>query len=145
MIHQKVIEAKDVNTYKLLLRVLGEFCKRFPATGIDAVLNAAIDRGKKVLPTDKLALYILGKAISPESESAAVQALMNWRFAEVPIECRPVYKEGQKSVVAMWTTDDVISDRVLSLLRTKENQKSGKWTDINGDPVELIDMSKEEE
>ncbi len=144
MMHQKVTEAKDVNIYKQLLRVLGEYCKRFPATGIDTILNAAIDRGKKVLPSDKLALYILGKALSPESESAAVQALMNWRFSEVPIECRPVYKEGRRTAVAMWTTDNVISDRVLSLLRTKENQKSGKWTDIHGDPVEIIDMSKEE-
>lgn len=142
--HRVISEAKDVNTYKHLLRVLGEYCKKFPASGVDDLLSKAIDKGKSVLPTDKLALAIVCKLLKNESVGAAVQALLNTRFSDLPIELRPIYKDGTRCRVAMWSANDMVSDKVRGLLRFEKDAKSGKWTDIDGESVTLVDMMKEE-
>jgi len=143
--HRAISEAKDVNAYKHLLRVLGDYCKKFVATGVDELLTQAIDKGKSVIPSDKLALSIISDLLKNESVGAAVQALLNMRFSDLPIELRPVYKDGIKCRCAMWTADDVVGDKVRNLLRFDKDAKKGKWTDIDGKPVELVDMMKEEE
>lgn len=144
--HRAISESKDVNVYKHLLRVLGDYCKKFVATGVDELLSKAIDKGKSVIPSDKLGQAIIAKLLENESVGAAVQALLNMRFSDLPIELRPVYKdkEGTQCRVAMWTADDVVGDKVLSLLRFDKDAKNGKWTDKDGESVELVDMMKEE-
>ena len=142
--HRAIKEAKDVNVYKHLLRVLGEYCKKFPATGVDEMLNSAIDHGKSTVPSDKLGLAILCHILKKESVGAAVQALLNMRFSDLPIEIRPIYKDGTRCRVAMWTADDVVNDKVRGLLRFEKDAKKGSWTDAEGKSVTLVDMMKEE-
>ena len=142
--HRAIEEAKDVNAYKHLLRVLGDYCKKFPATGVDEMLSQAVDKGKSVLPSDKLGLAIICDILKNDSVGAAVQALLNMRFSDLPIELRPIYKDGTRCRVAMWTADEVVNDKVRGLLRFEKDAKKGAWTDTEGKSVTLVDMMKEE-
>ena len=143
-IKKRINEAKDVSVYKKLLKVLGGYTSTFPATGVTGLFDTAIEQGKKILPSDKQALDILCYVLSDESEPAAVQKLLNLRFSDIPIEHRPISKKSNKHEVASWERNGVTSDRVKALIDFEVTGKKGKWSDIDGESVTLIDISKEE-
>lgn len=140
----KITEAKDVTVYKRLVQTLGEYCKKYPATGMDVYFDKAIEIGKKILPKDKRAQYILDVVLfSSTSSSEAVQNLLNMRFAELEMCCKPLYKDGRKTKVAYWSRGDRIYDRVRYLLNM-DNQ-NGMWTDMEGKKVTLINLENDME
>jgi hypothetical protein len=140
----KLNEAKNLNLFKRLLRILGEYCKSVPATGTDRLFDIAVEKGLKILPKDKTALAILDEVLKEDSVPESVQELLNMRFANLPIKCRPLVKKGQKHEVASWARDTLISDKVKDLINWDGTGAAGKWSDLEGKKVELIDMSKEE-
>lgn len=140
----KLNEAKNLNLFKRLLRILGEYCKSVPATGTDRLFNAAVEQGIKIMPKDKTALAILDKILDEKSVPESVQELLNMRFANCPIGCRPLVKKGNSHEVASWARGTLISDKVKDLINWDGASGAGKWSDLEGKKVELIDMTKEE-
>jgi len=141
---REVFEAKGVQIYKKLLRVLGDYSRKAPATGVDKLFDTVVDLGKKILPKNKTALTILDCVLS-NPVPVAVQRLLNMRFSDLPkTENRPIYKKGNRYLVAWWSVDGQISDKVQSLIDFKGTGKTGRWTDLEGDDVTLIDLSKKE-
>ena len=143
-IKKRINESKDVSVYKKLLKVLGGYTSNFPATGVTGLIDVSIEQGKKILPSDKQALDILDFVLSDESEPAAVQKLLNLRFSDIPIEHRPISKKANKHEVASWERNGIVSDRVKALVDFENIGKKGKWSDIDGELVTLIDISKED-
>ena len=143
---QRILEAKDLKIYKKLLRVLGEYTQTFPSTGISSYFDTVVEQGKKVLPKDKQALAILYYILSDESKPVPtiVGDLLNLRFANLPVEHRPMIWNGRKKEVAFWQRGNVISDRVKDLIDFKNTGKAGSWSDPDGNKVKLIDMTTEE-
>jgi hypothetical protein len=143
MLDQLLNEAKDLGLYKKLLRVLGGYSDKFPATGVSKLFKDVLDKGMKVIPKDKRAQRVLAKILNSEdSVPAKVQQLLNIRFADLPMDCRPIYKDGKSKQVAFWQVDGKVNDKVLSLLSV--DSKSGHWSDVNGSRVSLIDIGTEE-
>lgn len=141
---KRITEAKDVEVYKKLLRTLGDYTIKNPVTGINKLFDIAIEQGKKVLPKDKHALAILDYVLS-NSVPAAVQKLLNMRFGDLPkAEFRPLIKVGKKHEVAFWGRNNQVYDKVKDLVDFEASGKSGQWSDINGEKVTLLDLSKEE-
>jgi len=141
---QRIQEAKDVVLYKRLLKVLGEYSKTVPATGVDTLFDAAVKRGSKILPKDKTALAILKHVMADDSAARVVHKLLNLRFSNLPADLRPLSKEGRKHQVAHWArTNALVSDRVKDLIAW-EDGSAGHWSDLEGKKVTLIDMMEEE-
>lgn len=145
MTRKKIFEAQDVELYKRLLRILGEYEKSAPATGVHRLFSLAVENGKKILPKDALALRILDDVLCEDSVGRTVQKLLNLRFSNLSIGHRPVAKNGKKHEVAFWTRGDFTSDRVQHLIDWEADGKSGAWTDMNKEKVQLVDMSKKED
>jgi len=140
---KSVIEAKDVTIYKKLLRVLGDYSHRFPATGVDRLFQSAVDNGIKIMPKDKLALRIIKTILDYESTPAAVQKLLNTRFTTLPAELQPKTKNGRRKEVAFWMVNDRVGDKVVDLINFEGSGK-GYWTSISGERVEIIDMQEQD-
>lgn len=138
----KLVEAKNLDIYKRLLRIIAEYVKNNPATGMDRLFDMACAGGIKIMPTDKLALEILDCVLNENSVSNSIQQLLNMRFSNCKI--RPLTKEGRKHSVASWTRNDFTSDRIKDLINWEAKGSAGFWSDINGEKVTLVDMSKEE-
>ena len=138
----KLVETRALCVYKKLLQVLGEYDKRFPATGVGQLLDAALF-GSKVCPGDKLALNILDVVLSNSSPAAAVNDLQNKRFSDLPVCCRPIYRAKSRHQVAFWKRGDIIADRVRGLIDFDGSGSAGYWCDQDGNKVTLIDMAKE--
>ena len=134
----KLIESKEMSTYQKLLNVLGDYCGRFPATGMDNLLTAALDNGKKICPNEKLASSIVSMILHNDSEPAAISDLQNKRFVDLPVEVRPIYRDGNKHRVAFWNRGENISDKVRHLIDFEGSGKNGKWCDAMGKGVKLI-------
>jgi len=134
-----ITEAKDVTTYQKLIKVLGDYSTRFPATGIDTHFQAAIDNGIKIMPKDKQALAIISSVLDSDNTPASVHKLLNLRFTDLPMDTRPVMKSGRKKEVAFWNSSAGITDKVIGLINF-EGAAGGKWCDINGNSVQLIDV-----
>lgn len=141
---KKIQEAKDVNLYQKLLRNLGDYSVSVPCTGVDNLFDVASEHGKKILPKDKKALEILDYILSGGSPARVIHKLLNLRFSDLPIECKPIMKDGRKHHVTHWSRDKKISDRVKDLIDFDLTGKVGNWTDIDGKKVELIPIKKEE-
>ena len=141
---KEISEAKDVRVYKKLLQALGDYCTRFPATGIDKLFDVMVDRGMKVLPKDKLAINILKYILKSNSSGAVVNKLLNMRFSNLPAEYRPMIMSGRRREVAFWTRDSQTSDRIKDLVDFAGTGKAGKWTNMDGEAVKLIDMSDDQ-
>jgi len=140
---KKIYEAKDVKVYKRLLRVLGDYSTQAPATGIDKLFDVAVEYGKKIMPKDKKALAVLEYVLN-NSTPIAIQKLLNMRFSDLPkVEFRPIFRAGNKHQVAWWSINNQVSDKIQSLVDFKATGKVGQWTDIDGNNVILIDLSKE--
>lgn len=141
---RKIRESRDVNLYQKLLKVLGAYSAAVPATGVDNFFDVVAEHGKKVLPKDKKALEILGYVLSCGTAARVVHKLLNWRFSDLPVEYRPMMKNGRKHLVASWSRDTKISDRIKDLVDFDLFGSTGRWTDIEGDKVSLIPLKKEE-
>ena len=109
-------EAKGLNVYKKLLKVMGEYTDKFPATGVSKMLKQAIETGMKILPKDKRALDILNTVLyTDDSVPAAITRLLNLRFADIEIgDGRPIYKNGKVKEVAFWSRGGKVYDKILS-------------------------------
>lgn len=140
---KKILEAKDLNVYKKLLRILGTYAKDAPAQGIDSLFNTVAGLGKKILPKDKIALAILDELLDEDNPADTVQKLMNMRFCNLPVGYRPLVKAGRRYRIAYWNRGDHTSDRVKDLIDWDDTGKAGRWSGIDGVPVKLIDMSKD--
>ena len=138
-LNEMINEAKDVNLYKKLLRTLGGYADKFPATGVSKMFKETLDKGMKVVPKNKRAQDILVCILdADESVPAKVQKLLNLRFSDIDIVCRPIYKNGNAKQVAFWQVDGQVHDKVLSLLNL--GGKDGSWSDMEGKKVTLIDI-----
>lgn len=139
-------EAKDLDVFKKLLNVLGEYSDRYPATGAGKMFKEALEAGGKAVPKDKQALCILNKILSDKQENvpARVHKLVNLRFSDLPFDCRPIYKSGNANNVAFWLKDGKVYDRVISLLNLGADAAKGSWSDMSGGKVSLIDRTVEE-
>lgn len=142
---KRILEAKDLEIYKRLLRILGAYAKEAPAQGIERLFNAAVEKGKSVMPKDKQALAILDELLDEEKPADTVQKLMNMRFCSLPVCCKPLVKAGRRCQVAYWNRGDHTSDRVKDLIDWDATGKSGKWSEVDGTSVKLVDMTKKEE
>jgi len=143
---KRITEAKDVTTYKKLLRALGDFSDMFPATGVSGLFKGAVENGINVLPSDKQALAILNAVMSEDKAAPGiVHELLNLRFADLPIELRPVFKNARCKEVAFWQLDGKLYDRVVALINFKGSGKKGAWSDLDGNKVTLLDLTKTED
>ena len=140
---KKIQEATDVSLYQRLLKVLGDYSTAVPCTGVDTLFDTVAEHGKKVLPKDKKALEILDYILSGGSTARVVHKLLNLRFSDLPVECRPIMKDGRKHLVTHWSRDKKISDRVKDIIDFDLSGKSGHWTDIDGEKTDLIPIKKE--
>lgn len=137
----KILEAKDLELYKRLLRILAEYIKAAPCTGVDRLFDSALEQGKKVMPKDKKALAILDLILQEKSVGDSVQKLLNMRFSTLSPSEQPLMKVGRKHEVAAWSRGNMVSDRVKDLLDW-EGKGAGKWADVDGKPITLIDISE---
>jgi len=142
--HEVLIEAKNLTVYKKLLRVLGEYTDKFSSTGVTRLFNNAKDKGIKIIPKDKRAIDILNHVLSIDSVPSAVQHFLNLRFSDLPIELKPIYKNGNRNEVSFWEKDGNIHDKVSTLVSFND-EKGGAWVDVNGKKVVLVDMTKDKE
>lgn len=140
----KLLESKNLDLYRRLLRILGTYCKSVPATGVDRLFDQVVETGIRVLPKDKVALAILDYILQEKDVPNSVQTLLNIHFSCLPVKVRPLVKKGRRHEVAFWSKGDQKFDCVKDLLDPEGSGRAGKWTDMNGEPVQLIDMYKEE-
>jgi hypothetical protein len=141
-----LLEAKDLSCYKKLLNVFGSYTDAFPATGVDRLLNKAIENGMRIMPKDKRAVEILNYILSmSKSAPARVQELLNVRFSDLPINFKPIFKVGNRREVAFWNADDRLSDKVVSLLDFEGAGKGGFWASVDRKKVDLVDGFNDKE
>jgi hypothetical protein len=139
-------EARDLNLYKKLLRVLGDYTDAFPATGVDGLFNQLLEAGIKSMPKDSKALLILDSIINDNDKSipAKVQELLNIRFADLATDICPMYRVGNRREVAFWNRDDVLNDKVISLIDFTGKGKPGFWSSVERKKVELLNFDTKE-
>jgi len=137
----RIVEAKNLDIYKKLLRILAEYAKTSPGTGVDRLFDLAVKGGIKIMPKDKLALSILDNILKENSVANSVQQLLNIRFSNCKM--RPLVKNGRKQEVAFWTRNDFTSDKIKDLIDWNAEGTQAGWTDLEGNLVKLIDMNVE--
>jgi hypothetical protein len=140
----KLYEAKNLDVYKKLLRMLGEYSKEVASSTIGRLFDLAVEKGIKILPSNKLALMIVDKCLDEENIADSLQKLSNLRFSNLSVECRPLVKGGERHGVALWKRGDLISDKVQDLINWEAEGPAGSWSDKEGKKVTLLDLSKEE-
>lgn len=142
---QMLMEAKDLNVYKKLLRMLGCYSDKYPATGVDKMFKALVTSGAKALPKDQRALDIIAHLVNADkSVPAIVQEFLNVRFSDLPLCVRPIYKNGRGKEVAFWEKDGKLYDQVKMLVDFEGKSSSGSWADAQTQKVELVDMTVSE-
>lgn len=142
---QRINESKDVSVYKKLLTILTQWSDKFPMTGIDGFLEKATDKGKSILPKDKRALSILDYVVSMSSFSAAVSALLNTRFSDLPADLKPLAKIDRRCQLAFWNKNGIIGDMVKDLINFEDSKASCFFSDMHGNKVTLLDTEVEEQ
>lgn len=141
----RILEAKDLQLFRKILSVLGDYSTNVPMTGIDHLFDTAVEKGMAVMPKDKHALAILRYVFTGDNSAAAVHKMLNIRFSDLPDGLKPMAKQDRRRIVASWSRDSHISDRVRDLVDWDATGKQGQWTDINGDKVEVADTVDDEE
>jgi len=134
-----LLEAKNLDVYKALLRTFSDFTDQCPGTGMGNVYRQLLELGLKCVPKDKKALAILEHVLSAKSTTARVQALSNTSFGSLPIVVRPVYKDKNRKVTAFYSKNDKIYSNVVDLLSFEGG--TGSWTDEKGTKVTLLDLT----
>jgi len=136
---------KDLTTYEKLLKAFADYTTAFPATGCDTMFNILLNRKTAVIPKDKDAVKILDYVLgSKENAAGIVQQILNMRFCDLPVECKPMYEHEAEKKVACWKQNDVISDKVVSLLDLGQKGKiEGFVCCYSGEKVKLLATVKE--
>jgi hypothetical protein len=134
----------SLNVYRKLLHILGDYSCSFPGTGVGKLFKQATEQGKKILPSDKLALKILWTILSKETSGSAVHKLLNMRFSNLPPELQPIVKKGRAKEVAFWSRGASVTDRIKDLIDFEGDGKKGTWSDMDGNKVTLLDITVEE-
>ena len=142
---QRILESRDLRLFRRMLRVLSDYSTNVPATGVDRLFDIATEKGTGILPKDKHAIAILKYVFSIEPSAAAVHKMLNLRFSDLPAEVKPMAKHERRQIVASWSMDGSVSDRVKDLVDWDATSKQGMWTDIDGKKVEVADTADEEE
>ena len=135
---KEILEAKDVTLYKHLINNLGAYNDRFGLTGLYNTFRKACDNGVKIMPKDPDALAILEYVLYAGTMSSIIQKLLNLRFSDLPIDVRPMMKNGKRKEVAFWDKDGKICDKIIDLINFDGGPK-GYWIDMDGGKVQLID------
>ena len=135
-------EAKDLDIYTRILNAFVQFIDWNPMTGMYKIYKQFLDAGLKCIPKDKKALDILESVLSG-SVPKSIQDLINTTFSELPLFVRPIYKKGNSKLAAFWKRDDKIYTKVFDLIALDGSTSKGAWVDEKGEPVELLDLSKE--
>jgi len=138
---KKITEAKDVELYKRLLEVFGNYMSIFPCTGVDILFDNLVAHGKKLLPKNGQALKILDHIISLTDEPGIVQKLLNMRFSDLPVEIRPVAKNGE---IVYWERNGNTSDRIRDLVDFVDTGGQGRWSDSKGQKITLVGIDYNE-
>jgi len=139
---KQILEAKNINIYKKLLNVFGDYCDRFPCSGVDRLFDILAKQGAKVLPSDPRALDILEYLVSQVIPSSAkVQNILNTRFRDLPAELRPINRAGHRHDVAFWCVDNKIHDQIKYLLNFEGGGK-GFWSSPECKKVSLLDTKE---
>ena len=142
---KQITEAKDVVIYKHLLRHFGDYATSNQMTGVSKLFQQVVDGGLKVMPKDSRALDILDATLHCATNPAAsVQKFLNVRFSDLPIDVRPIVKNGRRKEVAFWCRNGNIYDKVCDLISFDAKGRSGYWCNVRGDSVELLDLGFEE-
>lgn len=141
---KKILEAKDLGLYKILLRMFNEYTVKTPASGYSQLLDSLIENGAKALPSDSVALDTIRSVTCADSTASGIHRLLNLRFADLPGDIRPMIRPKRKLIVANWNTGDKVSDRVKDLIDWDGTGKKGFWSDIDGNKAEIINMTHEE-
>ena len=137
---------KDLTTFEKLLKAFADYSDAFPATGVDNIVSFLLKEKTKVMPKDKLALEVLEyAATSKDNPSGIVQQVLNLRFSDLPVECRPMYEyESGEKKVACWKVGDKVSDRVVSLLNIGQEGSVVGWVCCcTGEKVKPLTTPKE--
>jgi hypothetical protein len=136
---QQVLESKNVDIYKRLLNIFGDFCDKYPCGSVDVLFDQLVEKGIKCLPGDARALAILDYMVCQcESSSAGVQKILNMRFIDLPVDLKPIAKKGKRHEICFWCKDGQVSNQIKSLLNF-ESSKKGSWSNANCEKVELLD------
>jgi len=135
---------QDLKLYKKLLRILSEYTSKLPVTGVNKLLDSALENGIKILPKDKQALRILNFVLNQsKSVPAIIQDLLNLRLVCLPVEFRPIYNVSGSKIVAFYLNSDKMGDKVIDLIDFN-GSNSGYWSDEKRQKVNLLDLSEEE-
>jgi len=135
-------EAKNLDIYTKILNAFVQFIDWNPMTGMYKIYKQFLDAGLKCIPKDKRALEILDNVLSG-SAPKSIQDLINTNFSELPLFVRPIYKKGNSKLTAFWKKDDKIYNKVFDLVKLNGGASVGKWVDEQGEPVDLLDLSRE--
>jgi hypothetical protein len=138
-----ILEAKDVCVYKKLLNTFGDYCDKNPATGVDHLFELLVEKGKKILPSDKRAMDILCHLLADDTSSSCVQNILNTRFRDLPAQLKPVTKSGKRHELAFWCVDKQVFDQTRKLLNF-EGKGKGFWSDADCKKVTLLDTKEKE-
>ena len=102
----KLNESVELDLYKRLLTVFGDYVEVFAGTGYAGMLDKFIAGGVRVIPKDKKAREVLGSVLwTAKSIPAIVNDVVNMRLSDVVRDVRPRYREGHKIYIAMWSAD----------------------------------------
>ena len=130
--------------FKSLVATLGDYLYKLPMSTMNTRFQKLLDKGKTCIPNDSHAQEVLqavlqGQQNDNPNSSAVLQHLFNDRFSDLPVPIRPDYKELDNSFhkVAFWCCNDVVSDRISSLLNFDDHGKQGFWSDDKGVKVDL--------
>jgi len=134
---KEINEAKDLQIYKKMLSLFGDFVDRYPGSGVGMIYRDMLEAGLKCVPKDKKAQQILLFVLS-DNAPKAVQALLNTRFVELPVPVRPMYKLGNTKIAAFWSKDGNLLDKAFDLLGLKGASAAGTWVDSDGEKVQLL-------
>ena len=132
-----LLEMKQLSIYKNLITIFGDYVSRFPATGVDQMLDDLLSSGVKVIPSDAQAQLILASLLCNENIPKSVQEIMNFRFGDLSYEVRPIYRSGRRHRTAFWNVDGEVHDRVRGLIFPVGGK--GFWCDPEGKKVSLMD------
>lgn len=139
---RRVLESRDVNTYKKLLTVFGSFCDEYPASSVDRIFDQMIEKGAKVLPSERRARAIIDYVVGEcESGPMKVQKILNMRLCDLPVELRPLTKTSKRHEIAFWCRKDQIYDKVKDLLNLDDGGP-GFWSDAECKKVTLLDTKE---
>ena len=141
---KELAESRDLNIYKKMLAMFGDFVDRYPGSGIGMIYRDMLEAGLKCVPKDKKAQEILSFVLS-DNAPKAVQGLLNTRFVELPVPIRPTYKSGNTKIAAFWSRDGTLLDKVYDLLGLRGESAGGAWVDPNGEKVTLLAMETVED